>query len=89
MCIIDKNMRDEINLVNHKDANVNSIHILTSLNEIFQGLYPVLQAKLFAQLIHPELNETTVDTVKYYLHDDGLDDDLGGFFLIFRIPIKI
>ena len=27
-------------------------------------------------MIHPELNETSVDTVKYYLHDDGLDDDL-------------
>ena len=37
-----------------------------------KGLYAVLDAKLYAQLIHPELGETEVDTVKYYLHDDGL-----------------
>ena len=32
--------------------------------EVSQGLFPVLDATLYAQLIHPELNETSVDTVK-------------------------
>ena len=49
---------------------------VTIFAEVSQGLYPVLDATLYAQLIHPELNETSVDTIKYYLHDDGLDDDL-------------
>ena len=49
---------------------------VTIFAELSQGVYAVLDAKLYAQLIHPQLNETEVDTVKYYLHDDGLDDDL-------------
>ena len=64
-CTVNSFPRDESYPVKMATHAVNRENGEVSIfAEVSQGLFPVLDATLYAQLIHPELNETSVDTVK-------------------------